>query len=84
MFSAVESGGRRRLFISARTVKWHLDDTDELLRTENTAVGFFNATIERYPDHLGRTVLWVSARALYGVREHPAEDVGKIILASWL
>ena len=62
----------------------YLDDTDELLRTENTAVGFFNATIERYPDHLGRTVLWVSARALYGVRDHPGEDVGKIILASWL
>ena len=62
----------------------YLDDTDELLRTENTAVGFFNATIERYPDHLGRTVLWVSARALYGVRDHPREDIGKIILASWL
>jgi glyoxylase-like metal-dependent hydrolase (beta-lactamase superfamily II) len=62
----------------------YLDDADERLRTENTAVGFFNATIERYPDHLGRTVLWVSARALYGVREHPEEDVGKIILASWL
>jgi len=62
----------------------YLDDADELLRTENTAIGFFNATIERYPAHLGRTVLWVSARALYAVREHPGEDVGKIILASWL
>ena len=62
----------------------YLDDADELLRTESTAVGFFNAKIERYPNHLGRTVLWVSARALYGVREHPGEDAGQIILTSWL
>jgi hypothetical protein len=26
----------------------------------------------------------VTARALYGVREHPEENPGKIILASWL
>jgi glyoxylase-like metal-dependent hydrolase (beta-lactamase superfamily II) len=62
----------------------YLDDADELLRTENTAVDFFNAKIERYPNHLGQTVLWVSARALYGVREHPNEDMGQIILTSWL
>jgi glyoxylase-like metal-dependent hydrolase (beta-lactamase superfamily II) len=62
----------------------YLDDADELLRTENTAVDFFNAKIERYPNHLGRTVLWVGASALYGVREHPEEDVGKIVLAAWL
>ena len=36
----------------------YLDDADELLRTESTAVGFFNAKIERYPHHLARTVLW--------------------------
>jgi hypothetical protein len=34
----------------------YLDDADELLRTENTAVDFFNAKVERYPNHLGRTV----------------------------
>jgi glyoxylase-like metal-dependent hydrolase (beta-lactamase superfamily II) len=62
----------------------YLDDADELLRTHSTAVDFFNAKIERYPNHLGRMVLWVSARALYGVRGHPREDVGKIILSSWL
>jgi glyoxylase-like metal-dependent hydrolase (beta-lactamase superfamily II) len=33
----------------------YLDDADELLRTHTTAVDFFNAEIERYPDHLGRT-----------------------------
>ena len=62
----------------------YLDDAEELLQTENTAVGFFNAKIERYPDHLGRMVLWVSARALYGVREHPGQNVAQIILNSWL
>ena len=62
----------------------YLDDADELLRTENTAVGYFNAKIERYPDHLGRLILWVTARALYGVREHPGENAAQIILNSWL
>ena len=62
----------------------YLDDADELLRTENTAVGYFNAKIERYPDHLARTVLWAGASAIYGVREHPGEDVGQILVAGWL
>jgi glyoxylase-like metal-dependent hydrolase (beta-lactamase superfamily II) len=62
----------------------YLDDADELLRSESTAVDFFHAKIERYPDYLGRMVLWVSASALYGVRENPEEDAGKIILNSWL
>jgi len=62
----------------------YLDHADELLRTESTAPGYFNAKIERYPDYLGRLILWVTARALYGVREHPGEDPRKIILTSWL
>jgi hypothetical protein len=62
----------------------YLDDADELLRTENTAVDFFNARVKRYPNHLGRTVLWAGASTLYGVREHPDEDIGQIILTSWL
>ena len=62
----------------------YLDDADDLLRTESTAVDFFNAKIERYPNHLGRTVLWAGASTLYGVREHPEEDIGRIILTSWL
>jgi glyoxylase-like metal-dependent hydrolase (beta-lactamase superfamily II) len=72
---------------AARTIaesRQYLDDADELLRTENTAVDFFNAKIERYPDHLGRTVLWVGASTLYGVREHPEEDVTQILDAGWL
>jgi hypothetical protein len=54
------------------------------LRTENTAVDFFNAKIERYPDHLGRFVLWAGTRGLYGVRENPDSDIAKILLGSWL
>jgi glyoxylase-like metal-dependent hydrolase (beta-lactamase superfamily II) len=62
----------------------YLDDAEELLRSENSAVDFFDAKIERYPDHVGRTVLWASASALYGAREHPGEDLSQIILAGWL
>ena len=62
----------------------YLDDADELLRTQNTVLGFFNAKIERYPDHLARTVLWAGASAIYGVRAQPGEDARQIILASWL
>jgi glyoxylase-like metal-dependent hydrolase (beta-lactamase superfamily II) len=62
----------------------YLDDADELLRTQNTAIGFFNAKIERYPNHLGRTVLWAGASAIYGVREHPDQDIRQLILAGWL
>ncbi len=62
----------------------YLDDADELLSTETTAVGYFNAKIDRYPDYLGRLILWVTARALYGVREYPGEDPRRIILTSWL
>ena len=62
----------------------YLDDAEELLWTQNTAVDFFNAKIERYPNHLGRTVLWAGASALYGVRDHPEEDVAQVILTSWL
>jgi glyoxylase-like metal-dependent hydrolase (beta-lactamase superfamily II) len=61
----------------------YLDDVEELLRTENTAVDFFNAKLERYPTHLGRTVLWVGTSVLYGVREHPEQDVRQIIVAAW-
>src|SRR5262249_43536054 len=62
----------------------YLDDADDLLQAENTAVDFFNAKIEKYPDLLARTVLWASARALYGVREHPEGDVRQILIAGWL
>jgi glyoxylase-like metal-dependent hydrolase (beta-lactamase superfamily II) len=62
----------------------YLDDADELLRTRNTAIEFFNAKIERYPNYLGRTVLWAGATALYGVREHPDQDLAQIVGAGFL
>jgi glyoxylase-like metal-dependent hydrolase (beta-lactamase superfamily II) len=72
---------------AARTIaetRQYLDDAEELVRTEKTAVGFFNAKIERYPNHLGRTVLWAGVQTLYGVREHPEEDIRQVIVNSWL
>jgi glyoxylase-like metal-dependent hydrolase (beta-lactamase superfamily II) len=72
---------------ASRTIaqtRQYLDDAEELLKSENNAMGFFNAKIERYPDHLGRYVLWVSARTLYGAREHPDEAIARIALSSWL
>ena len=62
----------------------YLEDAEELLRTENTAVDFFNAKIERYPNHLGRFVLWAGASVLYGIREHPDQDLAQVILGAWL
>jgi glyoxylase-like metal-dependent hydrolase (beta-lactamase superfamily II) len=62
----------------------YLDDADDLLKTQPAAVGFFNAKIERYPDHLARTVLWAGASAIYGLREHPEADIGQILVAGWL
>ena len=62
----------------------YLDDADDLLKTQPAAVGFFNAKIERYPDHLARTVLWAGASAIYGLREHPGADIGQILVAGWL
>ncbi|WP_430334450.1 MBL fold metallo-hydrolase [Rhodococcus sp. ACT016] len=62
----------------------YLDVADEMLQTRPTAVDFFDAMIERYPDYLGRTVLWAGASALYSVREHPEGDVGRIVSAGWL
>jgi glyoxylase-like metal-dependent hydrolase (beta-lactamase superfamily II) len=61
----------------------YLDDAEALLRTERTALDFFDAKIARYPDHLGRTVLWAGTRSLYGVREHPERDVRQILVSSW-
>jgi glyoxylase-like metal-dependent hydrolase (beta-lactamase superfamily II) len=62
----------------------YLDDAEDLLATEKTAVDFFNAMIERYPDHLGHTVLWAGVQTLYGIRDHPDQDIREIVLASWL
>jgi glyoxylase-like metal-dependent hydrolase (beta-lactamase superfamily II) len=62
----------------------YLDVAEEMLNTEKTAVDYFNAMITRYPDHLGRTVLWATAQAIYGIREHPGEDPIPFIAGGWL
>jgi glyoxylase-like metal-dependent hydrolase (beta-lactamase superfamily II) len=62
----------------------YLDDAEALLATQDTALGFFDAKLQRYPDHLGRTVLWAGVQTLYGVREHPERDVREISVGSWL
>jgi glyoxylase-like metal-dependent hydrolase (beta-lactamase superfamily II) len=72
---------------AARTIaetRQYLDDAEELLQTQTTAIDFFNAELERYPNHLGRTILWVGAGAIYGAREHPDQDIRQIIVGSWL
>jgi glyoxylase-like metal-dependent hydrolase (beta-lactamase superfamily II) len=61
----------------------YLDDADELVRTRTSALDYFNAKMERYPDYLGHTVLWAAANAIYGAREHPDEDVRQVLLKAW-
>ena len=62
----------------------YLADAEELLRSQDTAVGFFNAMVARYPNHLGQTVLWAGASAIYAVRDHPGDDPAPYIVAGWL
>ncbi|WP_344444660.1 MBL fold metallo-hydrolase [Kitasatospora nipponensis] len=72
---------------AARTIaetREYLDVAEELFRTEKTAVDYFNAMVERYPDRLGRTVLWATAQAVYGIRENPGEDPVQFIAGGWL
>ncbi|MEU9291961.1 MBL fold metallo-hydrolase [Streptomyces sp. NPDC048275] len=72
---------------AARTIaetREYLDVAEELFDTQKTAVDYFNAMVERYPDRLGRTVLWATAQAVYGMRENPAEDPVQFIVGGWL
>jgi glyoxylase-like metal-dependent hydrolase (beta-lactamase superfamily II) len=61
----------------------YLDDAEEALESEPGAVDFFNAMVERYPNHIARTVLWATARSLYSVRENPGGDVAQLLFAAW-
>ncbi|MCU7826391.1 MBL fold metallo-hydrolase [Kitasatospora sp. DSM 101779] len=60
----------------------YLDDAEAALAAHDTPAEFFHAMLRRYPDHLGRTVLWVSSRALYLARE--GGDPVQNLLAAWL
>jgi glyoxylase-like metal-dependent hydrolase (beta-lactamase superfamily II) len=41
----------------------YLDSADEFLAQHTTAVGFFNAMLERFPDRLNPSALWLGAAA---------------------
>jgi len=43
----------------------YLNTADELLPQHTTALGFFNAMVERFPDRLNPGALWLGAAALY-------------------
>ena len=43
----------------------YLNIADELLSQHSTALGFFNAMVERFPDRLNPGALWLGAAALY-------------------
>jgi glyoxylase-like metal-dependent hydrolase (beta-lactamase superfamily II) len=43
----------------------YLDSADGLLSQHTTALAFFNAMLERFPDRLNPTALWMGAAALY-------------------
>jgi hypothetical protein len=62
----------------------YLDDAEIALKTETSALDYFNHMIQLYPDYAGQLILWAGAGAQYGVREHPAADRAKIVAAAWL
>ena len=60
--------------VSTQT-RLYLDDADDQLTKNSTAVRFFNAMLERYPNrHLGATILWAGANALYAHTGSEAQD----------
>ena len=48
-----------------RETRDYLASARVLLAQSDTTVDFFNAMMERYPDRLNPTALWMSASALY-------------------
>ncbi|MEU2337149.1 MBL fold metallo-hydrolase [Streptomyces sp. NPDC013172] len=56
-----DDDAERQIFGTRR----YLDDAEELLKAEPTAQGFYEAMVQRYPDHLNRSSLWGSGQALY-------------------
>jgi glyoxylase-like metal-dependent hydrolase (beta-lactamase superfamily II) len=53
---------------AARTISQtrdYLGSADELLSQHTTALGFFNAMVDRFPDRLNPGALWLGAAALY-------------------
>ncbi|MFJ7072958.1 MBL fold metallo-hydrolase [Streptomyces sp. NPDC098781] len=70
-----------RLFAETRA---YLDAADELLVEHDTALGFFDAMLERFPDRgLGTLTLWSSAQALINARKDP-ENAIRHMLDGWV
>jgi glyoxylase-like metal-dependent hydrolase (beta-lactamase superfamily II) len=63
---------------AARTIaqtRQYLNDADQLLNENGTALGFFNAMLARYPERrLGAAVLWVGTNSLYANTGDPVQD----------
>lgn len=79
--SSERGADAHRLIVETRE---YLDAAEDLFTTQKSAVDYFNAMIERYPDRLGRTVLWSTAQGVFGIREHPGEDPVQFIAGGWL
>ncbi|MFG2825622.1 MBL fold metallo-hydrolase [Kitasatospora sp. NPDC048365] len=62
----------------------YLDAAEKELAARETALDYFTAMVERYPDHRGRTVLWATAQAVYGIRANPGDDPVQHIAGAWL
>ena len=71
---------------AARTIaetREYLDVAEELF-APRTLPWLLQRDGRRYPDRLGRTVLWATAQAVFGIREHPGEDPVQFIAGGWL
>ena len=77
----VDRGEDRQLARLFAETRRYLDDAEAALAAHDTADAFFRAMLDRYPDHLGPTVLWVSSRALYLARE--GGDPVQNLVAAW-
>ena len=53
----------------------YLDTADELFLQNTTALGFFNAMLQQYPDRLNPGALWMGA-AKYRVNQRDAQSIG--------
>jgi glyoxylase-like metal-dependent hydrolase (beta-lactamase superfamily II) len=62
----------------------YLDDAEQALAKYGTKTEFFHGMIERHPDYrYGQTVLWVSAKSLYNLRELGG-DPGEHTFKAWI
>ncbi|WP_329243591.1 MBL fold metallo-hydrolase [Streptomyces sp. NBC_01478] len=65
-----------------RETRRYFDDAEDVLAGCATPDAYFHAMLDRHPDRLGATVLWVGARALYLARD--GGDPVQNLLAAWL